>query len=174
MIGYLASDYKNLNDEERRAVLASHYIMNGDGDPGEFNDEQMEEAFGLLFPCQGCVPEAYIGDSLHDAIRKKFAAMYSAAAHMVEEDLEASGFKYFDIRAIIDVSVDDCTYIAIVDWRDKWPARYYNDSCKAWHFQCESFKDLATDILKVRDEILRAFKENRELQLQLGRLGRDV
>jgi hypothetical protein len=177
MKGYQIYDYNQLNDEERRAVEGTHYILNGDMAPlKDLNNEELREAFGLLHPCKGCVPDEYVDGDLHNTVRRKFSAVYGAAANLAERDLEARGLTHedYDIRVVIDVSTEDCTYVAIVDWRDKWLVRYYRNSCKAWHFKFESLKDLATDILDVRNTVLRAFEESRELQLKLGRLGRDV
>lgn len=157
MKGYTRDDWGALIQEEKEALQAACRTLRGNDLEGNAGDEELESAFDLLAPCEGCVPEGYDDADLILNIRKKFAGVYSTAAELAGDELEKRGLKQFhnfDFRVVIDPDYEDTTSVVVVDAAEGKPYCYLHTYDKAWHFHFEGLKELAEGILKAKAEIL--------------------
>ena len=156
---FTAAQYAALSDEEKKAIhKVAEYLL--DDELKVLDDETLSETFNILRPCGGCVPDEEIGEDLLSDIRRKFACVYSSALDLATQKLEQSFWsrKDFSFELVIDPSWEDATTIAVTDYdNDERPFCYFEDSWKAWGFEFEGLKEIATEVLRARDEIVSRF-----------------
>lgn len=157
---YTKAEYETLNDEEKRALRNVAERLSPEA-WDECDDETLSATFNVLRPCDGCLPTEEIGEQLLLDIRRKFACIYTAAVELAEEQLKEKGYREFEHFVFcldIDPSYEDTTHVAILDLEhDKRPFCYFHDYCKAWHFEFESLKDIAEEVIRARDGVLSTF-----------------
>lgn len=156
---FTAIQYVELSDEERKAInKVAEYLL--DGELEACDDQTLSETFNILRPCDACVPDEEIGDDLDESIRRKFACVYSSALELAKQKLEKSFWSRedFSFELVIDPSWEDQTIIAVTDYdNNKRPFCYFETAWKAWHFEFKSLKEIATEVLRARDEIISKF-----------------
>jgi hypothetical protein len=154
-------EYKSLAPEQQRALRrVAEYRAGMDLDESP-SDEDLSEIFGILRPCEGCVPAEELGDEPLEDIRRKFACIYHGAVELVEEELRRKRLQSchdFAFCVVIDPRYDDATRVAIVDHNyNERPFCYFHDSWKAWHFAFADLKAIADEVLKAKETILATF-----------------
>ena len=154
---YTEAQYKKLKPEQKEALHEVGKYLTGE-EVTSADDETLALTFGILRPCDGCIPEEEIGDDLLAAIRRKFACVYYAATERAEKKLKAQGLRFYDDHAfclVVDPCYENSTHVAVVDLRPEMrPFCYFHDYSKAWHFSFANLKDIAREVLRAEKIIL--------------------
>ena len=152
---YTQAQLSGLNDEQREAlaVLAERFIS--EENPAEvmanMDDDDLSSTFNLLRPCDGSVPGEEVDCDLLGVIHRKFACFINAAVQMAEKHLGVTN-KFW---VVVDPDFEGYTRCVVVDFDNAKPWCSFNESTKAWHYEFETFADIAAEVLRIRDLLLK-------------------
>ena len=161
---YTEAQYNSLTPAEQKILheVATHLTA----EPIPVDEESLQITFNILRPCDGCIPDEEIGEDLLADIRRKFACVYYTAIERAENQLKAQGLRFYDDLSfclVIDPCYENSTHVAVVDLRpDVRPFCYFHEYAKAWHFSFASLKDIAQEVLRAEQMILRTFRHLRK------------
>jgi hypothetical protein len=148
-------DINKLNHRQVEVLLGCMEYLSGGGRK-EFQDAaERENAFGLMGPCEGCVPDGYADGDILEPIRKKFAAVYWVACQRAERALKKKG-ENVRLSWLCDASYEDATGVAILN--DDKPYYYLREFEKAWHVTFEDLAQLADRITEVERAIVAGYR----------------
>ena len=149
---FTAQQWKVLDPERQQVIRSVAEYLSAEKLPDDPTDDNLSETLNLLRPCQGCVPEEEIDDSLAQSIRKKFAAVYWTGVQLASQELLRRGHRPgqdFNLSLVIDPDHEDFTMVTVVD-ADRSHC-FLHDGHKAWHFHFDRLADLADAVLSVRN-----------------------
>ena len=177
---FTAQQWQVLDPERQQVIRAVADYLSAEKLPDDPTDDNLSEALNLLRPCQGCVPEEEIDDSLAQSIRKKFAAVYWTGVQLASQELQRRGHQPgqdFNLSLVIDPDHEDFTMVVVVD-ADRSHC-FLHEGHKAWHFHFDSLADLADAVLSVRNVLVdkvtdRLAKEQEIFVVLQGGLAREV